>query len=270
MAERLTYPFRVMRITQSYDGAVSHYGHSHGTPRDYPVDEGGADGGRDALVAPCDLRIMRLWGRGTKGVNTIFCESAAPVRFACGDTDVVSFQITHPNDDDLGRLSVGQLVKKGAVLCCEGSDGASGNHIHLSAGRGRLQGNGWRQNSLGKWVLTTAGGPLKPEAAFFVDPAFTRVLDTAGLRFSPLPPEGTNVFRVAAALLRVRTGPGTQYPKKAFAALSPNAQSQILALSGKQQNGYVRGVLFTAREIQGAWARTASGWVCLSYCEACA
>ena len=63
---------------------------------------------------------------------------------------------------------------------------------------------------------------------------------------------------------------GTQYPKKAFAALSPNAQSQILALSGKQQNGYVRGVLFTAREIQGAWARTASGWVCLSYCEACA
>ena len=84
MADYLTYPFSVMRITQAYDGAVSHYGHSHGAPRDYPIDEGGADGGRDPLFAPCDLRVTRIWGLGAAGVNTIFCESAAPVTFACG------------------------------------------------------------------------------------------------------------------------------------------------------------------------------------------
>lgn len=271
MADFLTYPFRVMRITQAYDGLTSHYGHSHGTPRDYPVDEGGADGGRDPLFAPCDLQIVRVWGVDAKGTNTLFCESCAPVKLACGETDVVSLQITHPDDADLRRLKRGQIIQKGAVLCREGSDGAGGNHVHLSAGRGRLKGNGWQQNSRGKWVLTAQGGPLKPEEAFFLDPAFTTVRATGGLRFRPLPPDGGRaVFRVTAALLRVRTGPGTQYPRKAFSALSQNAQSQILALAGRPQNGYVRGVLFTALELRGSWARTASGWVCLKYCEAAA
>ncbi len=271
MTEVLTYPFQTMRITQGYDGAVSHAGHSRGTPRDFPVDEGGADGGRDAMCAPCTLRIVRIWGVGTKGVNTLFCQSAAPVRLANGETDVVSFQITHPNDADLRRLRVGQSVEKGRPLCSEGTDGGVGNHMHLSVGRGALRGNGWQRNSRGKWVLTTAGGPLKPEEAFFLDPTFTTVLETGGLRFRPLPPsDGGCVYRVRASLLRVRTGPGTQYPRKPFSALSRNARSQILALTGEKRNGYVRGMLFTAQEIRGSWARTASGWVCLRYCEAAA
>ncbi len=271
MTETLTYPFCTMRITQTYHGRVSHLGHSRGTPRDYPIDEGGADGGRDPLFAPCSLQILRIWGMGTQGVNTLFCQSTAPVQLANGETDVVSFQITHPNDSDLRQLRVGQTFEQGARLCREGADGAGGNHIHLSVGRGALRGNGWQQNSRGKWVLTAAGGPLKPEEAFFVDPTFTTVLETGGLRFRPLPPQsGSGVFRVTASLLRVRTGPGRQYPQKPFAALSQNARSQILALSGEKRGGYVRGMLFTALEIRGGWARTASGWVCLSYCEAAA
>ena len=269
MHDYLTYPFRVMRITQRYDGEASHLLHMTGKPRDYPIDEGGTDGGRDDMIAPCDLRITRIWGVGTKGTNSLFCETAAPVRLACGKTDYAAFQITHPNDADLRRLTVGQLVKKGTVLCREGTDGASGNHIHLSVGRGRIDGTGWQKNSRGKWVLVSIGGPLKPEEAFFLDPAFTRVVFDGNLAFRLLPFEAKpSVFRVTAPLLFVRSGPGTQYPKKPFAALSADAQRQILSLAGEKRNGYVRGLQFTAKEIQGSWARTASGWVCLSYCEA--
>ena len=39
----LTYPFKTMTITQSYTGSTSHYPHTKGNYRDYPVDEGGKD-----------------------------------------------------------------------------------------------------------------------------------------------------------------------------------------------------------------------------------
>lgn len=270
MATDLTYPFRVMRITQTYNGSVSHYGHSHGSPCDYPIDEGGADGGRDSMYAPCDLRIVRIWGVGGKGVNTLFCESAGQVRLANGKTDYVTLQVTHPNDDDLQQLRVGQRIPKGRVLCREGSDGAAASHIHLSVGRGRMQGGGWAKNNRGKWVLTATGGALKPEDAFFVHPFFTRIVSNGGLPFRTLPQKRCRTrFRVTAALLNVRTGPGTQYPAKPFSALSADAQQQILALRGVKCNGFVRGVLFTARDVRGSWARSDSGWVCLDYCEAC-
>ena len=270
MADSLFYPFRVMRITQTYNGGTSHYGHSRGSPRDYPIDEAGADGGRDPMYAPCDLRIVRIWGVDGKGVNTLFCESVGRVRLANGKASAIAMQITHPNDDDLRTLRVGQRIEKGRVLCREGSDGASGSHIHLSVGCGRLQNGGWIKNSRGKWVLTATGGPLKPEEAFWIDPFFTRVLNDGGLPFCTLPQERCcRLFRVTAPLLNVRAGPGTQYAAKPFAALSANAQQQILALRGVKCNGYVRGVLFTARAVSGNWASTDSGWVCLDYCEAC-
>lgn len=252
MAENLTYPFRTMRITQNYNGITSHYGHSHGTPCDYPVDEGGSDGGRDPIYAPCKLIIRRIWGVGTDGVNTLFCESANKVKLANGKTDYVSFQITHPNDSDLRRLKVGQTIAKGAVLCYEGTDGASGNHIHLSVGRGKLSGNGWVKNSRGKWVLTTTGGTLKPEAAFFVDPAFTKVLDTAGIPFKKLPAASTTpaVTYKTTAVLNIRSGAGTTY-----------------AVVGQYAKGTKINVTKTTTAGGQTWGRTADGWVCLKYAK---
>ena len=271
MKDPLIYPFRVMRITQRYDGRTSHLPHTTGTPKDYPIDEAGADGGRDPVFAPCDCVIRRIWGVGTGGVNTLWIESCGKVALANGKRTQITMQLTHPNDSDLRRLQVGQTIQKGSVLCLEGSDGASGNHLHLSIGTGKMKGNGWVRNSCGKWVLTTTGKPLKPEQAFFVDRAFTSVRDNAGLAFASLH-SGTRscTFRVTAPLLRVRTGPGTSYPALPFAALSADAQAQICRLHGKSADGYVKGVLFTAVEIQNDWAKTASGWVCLRYCEAAA
>ena len=271
MAEPFLYPFRVMRITQRYDGKTSHLLHTTGTPSDYPIDEAGANGGRDPVFAPCDVTVRRIWGVGTTGVNTLWVESRKKVRLANGKTAVVTLQLTHPNDSDLQRLKVGQTVNKGSVLCCEGTDGASGNHIHLSVGTGKMKGSGWTKNSFGKWVLTTTGTPLKPEEAFFVDRAFTSVRDSAGLAFRFWQSgKESRTFRVTAPLLRVRTGPGAIYPFLPFDALSADAKAQIRRLAGERANGYVKGVLFTALEIRNNWAKTASGWVCLQYCEAAA
>lgn len=270
MADPFLYPFRTMRITQRYDGKTSHLPHTTGNPRDYPIDEGGADGERDGCYAVTDWIVRRVWGVGTKGVNTLWVESANRVRLADGTTDFVTMQLTHSNDADLQSLCEGQCIRKGRILCREGTDGASGNHLHLSVGRGFFSGGGWVKNSCGKWVLTTTGGALKPEAAFWLDPHFTQVLDDAGLPFRRLAKSRRcNRFRVAVPLLNVRTGPGLTYAAKPFAALSADAQKQIKALVGTACDGFVKGVVFTVQTVRDGWAKTPSGWVCLRYCEAC-
>jgi hypothetical protein len=77
----------------------------------------------------------------------------------------------------------------------------------------------------------------------------------------------TGDYIVTASLLNVRSGPGTNYAKKSFKQLTANAQKQVKALAGYKANGYPKGVEFTALEIKGDWARTPSGWVCLTYCK---
>lgn len=68
--------------------------------------------------------------------------------------------------------------------------------------------------------------------------------------------------------LNVRVGPGTKYRIKKYHELAPNAQKQILKLSGKKPNGYVNGVEFDVSEvINDFWGKTPSGYVSLRYCE---
>ena len=70
MANYLTYPLKTMRITQSYTGAFSHLPHTTGSPKDYPIDDGGKDGGKDAIYCPCDsVKVFRVYGVGNKGTK---------------------------------------------------------------------------------------------------------------------------------------------------------------------------------------------------------
>ena len=204
----LTYPFHTMRITQSYNGTTSHKPHNTGSPKDYPIDEGGKDGGKDPVYAPCDMVVKRIYGVGNSGVNTIWLESTKPVKLANGKTDYITLMLTHSDDSDLRRRKVGEIIKKGSIICYEGTDGASGNHIHLSAGLGKMVGNGWTKNSKGKYVLTTTGGALKPEDAFFIDLDFTVIRDSKGLKFKTLPMDEPKpgTYIVTADVLNVRTG----------------------------------------------------------------
>ena len=209
MKNRLTYPFRTMRITQSYDGKTSHLPHMTGTPKEYALDEGGADGGRDWVLCPCDeMRVARLTGVSAKGTNALYLISTSPVDLANGKKSVVTMQLVHPNDDDLKRLHERQIFRRGSRICREGTDGAAANHIHMAVGLGTIVGTGWQQNSKGKWVLVTTGGPIKPEDAFFLDPDLTVVKDTKGLKFKKLPMDKPvpGKYEVTADVLNVRTG----------------------------------------------------------------
>ena len=245
----LTYPMKNMRITQNYNGKTSHYPHTVGTPKDYPVDEGGKDTGKEKIYCPCNkMKVRRIYGVGTGGTNTIWLESCEKVTFADGTTDYFTMMITHPNDADLKNIKVGDYFKKGEAITSEGSDGASANHLHISGGKGRFKGNGWKKNSKGKYVLDCTGGAYKPEALFYIDPAFTTVMSKGGINFKNLPKEyAVGTYKVNTAVLNVRKGAGTNFAKVGT---------------------LVKGKKIKVVETDGIWGRYAANkWVSLEYCK---
>ena len=252
MLNYLTYPFQTMRITQSYTGTTSHLPHMTGSPKEYALDEGGRDGGRDWLFCGCDaMRVTRLTGVGKPGTNALYLTSAKPVNLANGKRSIITLQLVHPNDDDLCKLRDGQIIRRGEKICREGNDGATGNHVHMAVGLGTIIGTGWQQNSKGRWVLVTTGGPIKPEDAFFIDPAFTTIRDAKGLDFKMLPKgkPAPGRYEVTSATLRVRKGTSTN--------------TLILGeLKHRERVEIVR----TKKGLDGAyWGRTSVGWVCMDY-----
>lgn len=184
----LTYPCKYMNISQNYNSTFSHSIHTGGTPVDYPIDEPCKDSGRDWLYCPCDeVEVKRIYGVQNGGTNTLWIESTTPVDMPCG-RDYITILIMHPEDDDLRLLHVGQKFKRGEAICREGADGmATGNHFHLSFGKGHIKGNGWVTNSKKAWVLSTDGENIKPEYACYLDTNFTTVIQTQGLNFQYLP-----------------------------------------------------------------------------------
>lgn len=168
----MTYPLKHMRITQNYIGSVSHREHTIGSPKDYPIDEAGKDTSRDAIYCPCDeMKITAIRGIGNKDTNTVWLVSTSKV-VTPTFKDVAFMTLTHFNDSDLKGKKVGDKFKRGDIICYEGTDGASANHIHLTAGRGYS--DSLIKNSLGKWVIT--GDTKKPEDVFFIDRDFTTEL----------------------------------------------------------------------------------------------
>ena len=97
--------------------------------------------------------------------------------------------VIHPGDDDLKKLKKGQAFKQGDKIMREGRDGnATGNHFHIEVAAcefSKLKNSGWVKNSKGAWVISN--NAIKPEAAFYVDPNFTKVKQTKGIKFKNLP-----------------------------------------------------------------------------------
>ncbi|MCM1364400.1 MAG: M23 family metallopeptidase [Ruminococcus sp.] len=78
-------------------------------------------------------------------------------------------------------------------------------------------------------------------------------------------------YRVSTTLLRVRSGAGLSYSRKAFSQLTADAKKKVLKLNNnKQADGYVKGVEFTASSVTVKdgyhWGKTPSGYVALEYC----
>ena len=191
MKNYLIYPAKFMNITQNH-GEGNHAAHSGGTLRDYPADDGGADAGRDWFYCPCDeMKIVRIYGVGTQGINTIWMTSAAPVIMPHGEA-IVTIMVEHPEDEDLSGLRVGQTFRRGEKMFREGGNGTRGkgtfgNHFHISVGTGQISGNGWVQNSASAWVLCVTGQPLKIDQAFYLEE--TRIRNAGGYQFQNKPKE---------------------------------------------------------------------------------
>lgn len=204
MAQYLTYPFKTMGISQGYFGSYSHAKYSKGKPADYPVDEAGANTGRDWMYAPVDLKVMKIYGRGVKSQpNTVWLQTTKKVITPIGICYVCG-RATHMSDADLKGLKVGHVFKAGTKMFREYIDGgATGNHIHMTWGTGKYKGSGWARNSKGGYALTTTGTNKKPEQIFFIDPKFTtKIRMTQGLSFMNKPTAKT--MYVTASVLNVR------------------------------------------------------------------
>lgn len=67
--------------------------------------------------------------------------------------------------------------------------------------------------------------------------------------------------------IHVRTGSGTKYKAKTYKQLTANTRKQNRNRGNYYYNGYKKGVVCTVTEVNGAWGKTASGWICLDYCK---
>ena len=242
---------KVMGITQTYDGTTSHRDSSLGVPADYPIDIAGKDTGREPFFCPCDsMEVVKIAGdaNGNNHANGAWLVSTSEVDFADGTRDFVTIKFVHMNNSDFGKngIYVGRKYKRGELIGYEGTSHASGNHVHMSAGKGGLKGSGWTKNSKGSWVITTTNGTAKPETLFFVDPEFTSIKNAKGLTFKEVPKEddvdvkvitGTVKTKNTTAALALRSEPSTQTGTRFF-YIPKGAKVSIVAEAVTEANGY--------------------------------
>lgn len=230
----MIYPLKNMRITQNYLGSTSHREHTTGSPKDYPIDEAGKDTGRDEVYCPCDeMRITAIKGIGNSDTNTVWLVSTTKV-VTPTFTDYAFMTLTHFNDSDLKNKKVGDTFKRGDIICYEGTDGASANHIHITAGRGSS--NNWTKNSLGKWVIT--GDTKKPEDVFFIDRSFTKELWGGYITWINLPDTAKIVINQASR----------DQNKNQIEVLVDNLRLRTEASTTSRTVGYIRKGLYNYQE----------------------
>lgn len=182
----MTYPLKYMRITCRYDEG-SHRNHCINVTDgliDYPIDDAGKDTGRDPIYCPCDeMKVTNIQGVGNGYTNTVWLVSTSPV-VTPTFTDIAYISLTHSNDSDFQNMKVGDTFKRGEIICYEGTDGATANHIHMSCGKGYS--DNWKENSNGAWIMTP-GEAKKPEDVFYIDRNFTTKLWGGYLIWKDLP-----------------------------------------------------------------------------------
>ena len=181
-----TFGMKTMRITQSYNGMTSHKPHWYKSKdfSDYPIDIAGQDGGREAYYATCDMKVNAIRGIGSSYTNTIWLECTENKITPLGDNIRPFIALTHWNDNDpyIAKLKVGSIVKAGDIICLEGTDGASANHLHLVCGdANRGTGDNLIKNSNGKWVSN--GYCYRPEQIMFINSNFTKIENTSDIKF---------------------------------------------------------------------------------------
>lgn len=209
------YPLKNMRITQSYTSTYSHRPHWYNSKnyKDYPIDDGGKDGGREGIYCPCDeMVVTAIKGIGnSKITNTIWLVSTSKV-YTPTFNDYAFMTLTHSNDSDFKNIKVGTKFKRGQLIVHEGENVGVATHIHMTFGRGSS--NNWITNSNGKTVIK--GDTKKPEEVCYVDTNFTVIHSSGGIKWitkpvavgNPIPRnENNNQIEILVSNLRARKEP---------------------------------------------------------------
>jgi len=157
----------VIRLSQGYGGECGHKG-------TYAIDLIGKDDGADAIYAPFDGTIRKIYSENGSQ-NFVWLESDEPQTLQSGDKGYVTVMTGH--DNHIEDLYVGKHIKKGEAYYNEGNSGAArGNHIHLEAGFSRATEEGWIQNQYGRWEISNS---IPPEDVFVLDDSTSLVLTKA-------------------------------------------------------------------------------------------
>ena len=187
--EYFTLGMETIIETQTYTGTTSHKKHWYNSKdyADYPIDLAGAGSNQSAYFATVDMKVVAIKGQKNSMTNTIWLKSVDKVKTPSGEFRVF-IALTHWNDNDsaIKKLKVGKVVKKGSIICYEGTDGATANHLHVVCGNtDKKCGNGLIKNSNGAWVSN--GYCLKPEKVFYIDKEFSKVADVKDIKFLDKP-----------------------------------------------------------------------------------
>ena len=180
--ESFTYPMKTMTITQNYSQG-NHLAHWKGANiKDYPIDDAGIDKGRDYCFAPVNMVVVKKYI--DPWTNAIVLESVDKVKTPIGEYKVY-MSLTHPNDDDMKKIRIGQKIAKGKAICREGTDGqASGNHLHITVGIAPF--NAIKKNNKNKYCFV-GKSVKKPEEIFYIDTDFTKIKNSGTLKWKILP-----------------------------------------------------------------------------------
>ena len=235
MKNYAVYPFDFMCITQRYDQG-NHIGHWKGSKNysDKPWDEACKDSGRSYFIPQNDFKIEQVLGAGTdKTTNTVRLISVDKLTMPNGKTDYLKLTLTHMNEDNLKKVKVGQILKKGSKILLEGTDGqATGNHFHCTANIGKYY--GLLKNSNGKWCYTYEKS-LLPQEAFYINTSFTKIRNSNGVKFKELPKDTTITKTVIPSALNMRDK--ASLSGKVIAVLKSGNKVTYIKDSGSS-NGY--------------------------------
>ena len=156
-----------LNVTQGANNNFSHKG-------DCALDVAGKDTGRDDLRAPFTGIVKRIY----PSCNAVWLQSKEKVKYADGTVDYMTLLVCH--DNSVTSLYEGKEVKQGEVFYQEGTKGyATGNHIHLTIGKGKYTGGGWHQNEYGTWVVNNQYSVHK---GLFLDEK-TKVINDGGYKW---------------------------------------------------------------------------------------
>ena len=154
-----------LNVSQKANNSFSHKGSK-------AIDLSGKDSGIDSLKAPFTGVVKKIY---TKDANQVWLESTDKVLYADGTIDYMTISTWH--DNDVSNLKVGDIIKQGEVYYNEGKKGyATGNHIHLTVGKGKFTGTGWYKNSDGNWCINNQYDVYK--ALFLLDT--TNIINSGG------------------------------------------------------------------------------------------